>query len=166
MKKLMTVALLGAVACGCTSVQVVKDYGYLNDPQAKMTDVSNNPYYIDYSVDAARVSATGNSSCWFWFFSSDDGCKMSSPGFTFDSGLSAAKDSATFKAVEDAKCDALMGCIYQYTKTSKWLGIYKETSCEVKGFPAHVKSIKLIEDRPVVIEKDKQIIRLKPWETL
>lgn len=166
MKKLMTVAALGVVLAGCTSVKVVKDYGYLNDAQQKMSDCSSNPYYIDYDVADKRVSAEGVSTCWFWFFSSDDGFEMTSPGFTFDAGLSAAKDSATFKAVDNAKCDALMGCIYQYTKTSKWLGIYKETKCEVKGFPANVKSIHMIPDRPVIIDKDKQVIRVKPWEQL
>lgn len=166
MNKLVAVCALAAIGCGCTSVQVVKDYGYINDPQSSMCDVSCNPYQIDYSVDNERVTGEGTSCCWFWLFASDDGCKMASPGFTFDSGLSAAKDSATFKAVDNAKADALMGCIYQYTKTSKWLGIYKETKCQVKGFPAHVKSIKLLEDRPVVIDKDKQIVRIKPWEKL
>ena len=166
MNKMMVAAVCGIALAGCTSVQVVKDYGYLNDAQDKMTDLSSNPYHIDYDVAPERVTAEGMSTCWFWFFASDDGVKMSSPGFTFDSGLAAAKDSATFKAVENAKCDALMGCIYQYTKTSKWLGIYKENKCEVKGFPANVKSINLIQDRPVLIDKDKQVIRLKPWEQL
>ena len=56
--------------------------------------------------------------------------------------------------------------MYRTTKTSKWLGIYKETVSEVKGFPANVKSINLIADRPVAIEKDVQILRIKPWERL
>lgn len=166
MKKLMAVTALGMILAGCTSVQVYKDYGYLNDPQEKMTDQSRTPYYIDYTVGDKRVTGEGSSRCWFWFFSIDDGFSMDGPGFTFDPAMSAAKNSATFKAVESAKCDALMGCIYQYTKTSKWLGIFKETRCEVKGFPANVKSINLIEDRPVVINKDQQIVRIKPWETL
>jgi len=166
MNKIMFTAALGAMLAGCTSVNVVKDYGYLNEAQQGLHDLSHNPYYIDYNVAPQRVTAEGMSSCWCWFFASDDGVAMDSPRFTLDAGVAAAKDSATYKAVENAKCDALMGCIYEYIKTSKWLGFYKETKCSVKGFPASVKSINLIQDRPVVIDKDKQIIRLKPWESI
>ena len=34
------------------------------------------------------------------------------------------------------------------------------------GFPAFVKSIDMTYDRPVLIEKDQQVIRLKNWENL
>jgi hypothetical protein len=44
--------------------------------------------------------------------------------------------------------------------------ICKETKADVKGFPANVKSIELIKDRPVLLEKDQQIIRLNNWETI
>ena len=56
--------------------------------------------------------------------------------------------------------------MYRTTKTSKWLGIYKEIKAEVKGFPANVKSIELINDRPVLLDKEQQVIRLNNWETL
>ena len=161
----MVVAAVAVAVAGCTSVEVTREGSY-NDAQLKMADCSNNPYHIDWDVAKSRVDGVGTSTCWFWFFSSTDGRKYSAPGFTFDSGLSAAKDSATYDAVEKAKCDALLGCMYHTTKTSKWLGIYKETKSEVKGFPANVKSIELINDRPVVLEKEQQVIRLKPWESL
>ena len=102
----------------------------------------------------------------FWFFSSSDGRAYAAPGITFDFGTSAAKDAATYDAVENAQCDALLGCMYRVTKISKWLGIYKETKAEVKGFPANVKSIDLIKDRPVLLDKDQQIIRLNSWEAI
>ena len=165
MKKLMVVATAAAALAGCTSVEITREGSY-NDVQLKMADCSSNPYQIDWDVKNARVDGTGVSTCWFWFFSSTDGRAYSAPGFTFDSGVSAAKDSATFDAVEKAKSDALLGCMYRITKTSKWLGIYKETRADVKGFPADVKNIKLIKDRPVVIQKDQQIIRLSATEKL
>lgn len=166
MNKLTIGAVIAAVAvAGCTSVEITREGSY-NDAQLKMSDWSNSPYHIDWDVAKDRVNGSGSSTCWFWFFASTDGRKYAAPGFTLDSGLSAAKDSATYDAVENAKCDALLGCMYRTTKTSKWLGIYKETKSEVKGFPANVKSIELIADRPVVLEKDQQVIRLKPWETI
>jgi len=165
MKKLMVVSTLAAVMAGCTSVEITREGSY-NDAQLKMSDCSNSPYHIDWDIRHERVSGTGVSTCWFWFFSSSDGHSYASPGFTFDSGVAAAKDSATFDAVENANCDALLGCMYRTTKTSKFFGIYKETKAEVKGFPADVKSIDLIKDRPVILNKDQQVIRVNSWENL
>ena len=154
---------LAAAFAGCTSVEIAREGSY-NDAQLKMRDCSDNPYHIDWDIAHERVTGSGSSTCWCWFFSSSDGRAYDAPGFSFGSGVSAAKDAATYDAVEKAKCDALLGCMYRLTKTSKWLGFYKETKAEVKGFPANVKSIELIKDRPVILEKDKQIIRLNNWE--
>jgi len=165
MKRLLLSAAAAAAFAGCTSIEITREGSY-NDAQLKMSDCSHNPYHIDWDIEKNRVTGEGSSTCWFWFFSSTDGRRYSAPGFTFDSGASSAKDSATYDAVEKAKCDALLGCMYKTTKTSKWLGIYKETKAEVKGFPANVKSIELIRDRPVVLEKDVQIQHVKSWEKL
>lgn len=165
MNKLMMIAAFAAVATGCTSVEITREGSY-NDPQGMMTDLSYNPYTIDWDVKADRVKGEGASTCWFWFFSSTDGFAYAAPGFTFDSGVRAAKDSATFHAVEEANSDALLGCMYRITKTSKWLGIYKETRAEVIGFPANVAKISLVKERPVIISKDQQIVRLPIGETL
>ena len=165
MKKLVAITALAAVFAGCTSVEITREGSY-NDAQLKMRDCSDNPYHIDWDIAHERVYGTGGSSCLFWFFSLSDGHAYAAPGFTFDAGVSAAKDAATYDAVEKAKCDALLGCMYRTTKTSKWLGIYKEVKAEVKGFPANVKSIELINDRPVLLDKEQQVIRLNNWETL
>ena len=165
MKNIMMAMAAVAVFAGCTSVQVTREGSY-NDAQLKMRDCSDNPYHIDWDIGHERVDGSGSSTCWFWFFSFSDGRAYSAPGFTFDAGASAAKDAATFDAVEKAQCDALLGCMYRVTKTSKYLGIYKETTAEVKGFPANVKSIELIKDRPVLLDKDHQIVRLNNWETI
>jgi hypothetical protein len=165
MKKLAIVAVAAAVFAGCTSVEITREGSY-NDAQLKMEDISENPYHIDWDVAPARVEGVGSSTCWCWFFASTDGRSYSAPGFTFDSAVSAAKDAATYDAVEKAQSDALLGCMYRVTKTSKWLGFYKETKAEVKGFPANVKSIELNKDRPVLVDKDLQIIRLPSWEKL
>jgi len=166
MNRMLIITAVGALAfAGCTSVEVTRE-GTYNDAQLKMSDHSNDPYHIDWDVADKRVYGSGTSTCWFWIFASNDGRKYAAPGVTFDSGVAAAKDSATFDAVSKAKCDALLGCMYRTTKTSKWLGIYKETKSDVKGFPANVKSIELLKDRPVIVDNDKQIVRLKNWETL
>ena len=165
MKKLAIVTVVAALFAGCTSVEITREGSY-NDAQLKMTDISDNPYHIDWDVAKERVDGEGRATCWCWFFASSDGRSYSAPSFTFDAAVSAAKNAATYDAVEKAKSDALLGCMYRVTKTSKWLGFYKETKAEVKGFPANVKSIELSKDRPVLVDNDVQIIRLPSWEKL
>ena len=162
MKKLLGFVLLSASVSGCISVDTYREGAV--DPQAGLSDNSANPYKINYTLGQQRVKGTGKSECWCWFFSSNDGKHMNYPGFCMDAGISSAKESATFDAVDSAKADALMGAMYRYTKTSKWLGFYKSVECEVVGFPAFVSGIEKIEDRPVIINKEEQVIRLKPWE--
>ena len=163
MKTVYIVSALLAAACGCTSVDIYRE-GVV-DPQLYLTDTSHNPYHIDFDVGKERVKGSGKSTCWFWFFAGDDGRHMPSPGFSLG-GVKTAKDSATFDAVESSKADTLVGAQYRYTCTSKWFGIYKEVACDVVGFPAFVKSIEMVSEHPVLIEKDQQVIRLKNWETL
>ncbi len=163
MKKVCIISALLAAVCGCTSVDVYREGDV--DPQRYLTDWSNNPYHINFDIGKERVKGKGESTCWFWFFSGTDGRHMPSPGFSIG-GVRSAKDSATFDAVESAKADTLVGAQYRYTCTSEWLGIYKSVQCEVLGFPAFVKGVELIDERPVLIEKDQQVIRLKNWERL
>lgn len=164
MKKLLIPALvLGLATCGCVSVDTYREDGV--DGLQYLSDKSYNPYYIDYTIGKDRVEGTGKSTCWFWFFGGNDGRHLNPPGFGIG-GIQSAKEAATFDAVESAKADTLVGAQYRYTCTSKWLGIYKEVDCSVRGFPAFVKSANLIEDRPVLLDKDAQVIRLKNWENL
>jgi hypothetical protein len=163
MKKVYIISAMLAAACGCTSVDIYREGDV--DPQRYLTDLSHNPYHINFDVGKERVKGSGKSTCWFWFFAGDDGRHMPSPGFSLG-GVKTAKDSATFDAVESAKADTLVGAQYRYTCTSKWLGIYKEVACDVIGFPAFVKGVEMVTERPVLIEKDQQVIRLKNWETL
>lgn len=164
MKKLMIPAAIAALACGCTSINTYRDGEVY--PQEGLQDYSSNPYRIDYDLGKERVKGVGKSECWCWFFSSGDGRHMMYPGVCFDSGVATAKESATFDAAENSKADAIMGAMYRYTKISKWFGFYKSVDCEVIGFPAKVSGIKKIEDRPVLLRKEDQVIRLKPWEKL
>ena len=161
-KMLVPMVFACAAVCGCVSTDTYRDGAV--DPQQGPDDVSLNPYKINYDLGKTRVKGSGRSECWFWFFSSNDGRHMAYPGFCFDSGISSAKESATFDAVEGANADALVGAMYKYTKTSKFLGIFKSVDCEVIGFPAKVIGVEKIEDRPVRIHKDEQVIRIKTWE--
>jgi len=163
-KSLMASAIAAVALTGCVSID--KYHEGPVDPQQGLADLSANPYKINYDIEKDRKTGTGHSECWFWIFSCNDGRHMATPGITFDSGLRSAKESATYDVVDKAKADALVGALYKYTKTSKWLGIYRSTDCEVIGYPAHVKSVEMIADegRPVIISKDQQLVRVKGWE--
>ena len=164
MKKMIVLPALLAMVCGCTSVDLYREglVDALEYPAAGSYDA----WRIQWNVGKDRVKGRGVSECWFWFFSFNDGHHMSPPRFSFG-GVKMAKESATFNAVESANADTLVGAAYGYTCTSKWLGIYKQVACEVQGYPAFVKGIELLEDdRPVLLDKDQQVIRLKKWENL
>ena len=163
MKKMIPLAML-AIGCGCTSVDIYRE-GAVDALEYPSAD-SYDAWRIKWNVGAERVKGTGKSECWFWFFSFNDGRHMTPPGFSFG-GVKTAKESATFDAVEKVKADTLVGAAYRYTYTSKWLGIFKEVNCEVQGVPAYVKGIEMLSDeRPVLLEKDQQVIKIKKWETL
>lgn len=163
MKKLLIPALAALALVGCKTVNEYREGDV--DGLAFLDDTSRNPYHITYDVEKERVTANGVSDTWFWFFSSTDGHHMTPPGFGVGA-VRAAKESATYNAVEAANADTLVGALYRYTTTSEYLGIHKSVKCQVTGYPAHVKSIEMTEDRPVLIGKDQQVIRLKNWENL
>lgn len=161
MKQMMMVAGAALLMAGCsTSYHVERD----TQLAPTMSDGSCNPYYIDYTIRSERVKGTGTSSCWFWIFASSDGRSAPVPSPDVNWGIHAAKASATYDALENAKADALMGTLYRY-KVSDYF-FYKEVECEATGFPANMKSVNMIQDKPVVLPKDVQVIRIKPWETL
>lgn len=163
-KMMIPLAMTGLMLCGCLSTDTYRDGDI--DPQRGLQDNSANPYVIDYKIRPQRVKGKGRSDCWCWFFASNDGRHMTAPGFTFDSSVRSAKESATFDAVAAAKADTMVGAIYTYTQNSTWLGFHKWVECEVIGFPADVAGVEKVESRPVLLKKDEQVIRVKPWEKL
>lgn len=160
MKQMILAAGAALLMAGCTSFHVERD----TQLAPTMTDGSCNPYYIDYSIKNERVKGTGMASCWFWIFASSDGRFAPVPTFDASRSVHAAKASATYDALENAKADALMGTLYRYKVNDYFF--YKEVECEATGFPANMKSVNMIQDKPVVLSKDSQVVRLKPWETL
>jgi hypothetical protein len=160
MKKLIWSIGCVGLLCGCVSSRMDRDV----DPQAGLSDYSHSPYYINYDIATNRVNGSGSATCWFWFFASDDGRYTPPAGVTFDACTRAAKGAATYDAIKKSGADALVGALYHYTTTDYFF--YSETKCEAVGFPAYVKSVRQISKRPVVLEKDVQVIQLEPWEKL
>ena len=163
-KMLIPVAMASAMLSGCLSTDTWRDGDV--DAQDYLQDNSANPYRINFDIRSNRVKGTGRSDCWCWFFATNDGRHMTLPGYTFDASVRSAKESATYDAVTGAKAATLVGAIYTYTKNSTWFGFHKWVDCEVIGFPADVKGVEKIESRPVLLHKDEQVIRIKPWEKL
>lgn len=160
MKQMLMAAAAALLMAGCTSFHVERD----TQLAPTMSDYSSNPYYIDYSIKNDRAKGTGTASCWFWWFVSSDGKFAPVPSMDLSRAVRAAKASATYDALENGNADALMGALYRY-KVKDYF-VYQKIECEATGFPANMKSVNMIQDKPTILPNDVQIVRLKPWETL
>ncbi len=168
MQKLFIPMIIAAtLAAGCTTYHTDRGAQAHEAPTALM-----GPYYhTDWEVSPTRITATSKAGVLFgWLLLSDgkDAKLPSTPAdhfFPSSRSIYAAKSDATYNALTNAKADDLLGAIYQYEHTN-YLWIYQTTKCTVQGFPATMKGVKIIEDKPVVINNDQQIIRINAWDNL
>ncbi|MBQ9693617.1 MAG: hypothetical protein IJV69_02550 [Kiritimatiellae bacterium] len=166
MKKVMVLAgLVLAVLTGCVSYHTERDTQALASPSA-----GHAPNYrTEWKISNERTTAHGSAQVWFSLFVSGDAKYAEVPGFPAffptDRAVQKAKSAATYEACEKTKADALLGVAYKY-KVTNYFYIFSTVDCEVVGYPANVTGLKLQEDQPILIDKTKGILRLKPWETL
>ncbi len=128
-------------------------------------------YYTQYEVSPTKVKASGTSKVWFWLFTSGD------PKYAdIDYGsfwdcfwpsryaVNRAKSAATYDACEKAKADHLLAATYRYVVTNYFF--VSTVKCEVSGFPATGTGVKWVERKPILIEKNKEIIYVEPHEVV
>ena len=166
MKQLLPTAALALLALtGCTSyhteraTQALVNPGPLNGPE----------YRTEWDISQKKVTAEGTAHVNFWVFTSGENKYADVPGlnlgfFPTDRAIHKAKAAATYEACVQNKADALLGVTYSYKVTDYFFTSTVE--CTVQGFPATVTGLKLLEDKPVLIDKGKEVIRIKPHETL
>lgn len=150
---------------GCTSYYTERGAQSQVDPYPTLPP----GYRTEWNVAEQRTKAEGSARVWFWFFTSGDPKHAEVPGlnmpfFPSDRAIYRAKAAATYNACEQANADALLGVSYKYTVTNYFFT--SKVECEVVGFPATITALKFREDQPVLIDKSKEIIRIKPWERL
>ncbi len=166
-KVLFPLAVMAMVFSGCTT--------YYTDRSAQSrvnpTQAGGADYFTKWKVDDARVEAESSAAVLFGLFLLDE-----NKNFDLDDGVGAtftpsgravraAKMGATYDACEQNNADNLLGAIYTY-KVTNFCYIVQTVDCKVQGYPAFMNGVEFIESKPWVIEKDQEVIQLKPYETL
>ena len=174
--KVLSLLVVAAAAVfaltGCTTYYKDAAADYLYRPEI----TAGAPYYTEYSIADKRVTGKGNASVLFGIFQfaeQKECLTMRNPNLSFLQQLSQIF-SPTYKAVENAKnvalynacaeneADHLMGLTFDYI-IRDYL-IYASVECHAKGFPAQVKGIKMVDKKPIILNKWQKIEYIAPHE--
>lgn len=175
MKK--TVIMLFAVGittlfCSCTTYYKDSGADYLIRPRS----VSNAPYCTEYTLKNERVQARGEASVLLGIFQIAENKRCLSVFNPNLSILSILDDliSPTFRAVTNAKsialynaceqnnADQLLGVTFDYIVHDYFF--FARVDCTVRGFPAKIKGLKMIEKKPIILNKWQKIEYIAPHE--
>jgi hypothetical protein len=139
MKKLLTVALVAAVACGCISVNK-NDGGESN----LRPTICKDCVHETYAVGDKTVSATETIQCVLNIFAwgSTASHIADQAEFSGFGPVAKAKNGAYAKACEAAKCDQIAGARYKIT-TEDYV-VYKKVKCEITGYPVTMTGVKVV----------------------
>lgn len=140
MKKLLVATVVGAIACGCVSVNK-NDGGESN----LRTCVVKDRVYEKYSVSDKAVSGADEIHCLFGFICwgssashiADQTDDLLSFGMKFK-----AKNGAYANACDAGNCDQLFGTRYKIT--TKDYFVYAKCKAEVTGYPAKVTGVEIL----------------------
>ena len=149
-----TVLALAAMT-GCTSTY--RDGGAAN--LAMPNSAAMPKYTTQYSVSPERIAASGEASVLLWIFHSSESkyCLwQDNPNSSFAYRISGvfsptrlcvdnAKRMAVYNAVTQKDADLLLGAAFEYP-IEDYL-FFTRVKCNVKGFPATVKSVTLVEKK-------------------
>lgn len=175
--KTLTFLLAGTIGAlltttGCTTYYCDAGADYLE----RQESVSRSPYYTEFEVSQNRISGQGESSVLLWIFQFSDGkycLRNRNPRLSLanqvleflsptQKAVGNAKNSALYNACESAPADQLLGTAFEY-KITNYL-FYSTVECNVKGFPATVKGVKMLEKQPVILNNWQKIEYLAPYE--
>lgn len=166
MKRMMMLAGLALLALtGCTSYYTERGA----QAQVNPAPEAGPTYRPEWEIMDKRIKAEGSAHVVLWLFTSGESKFAEVPGSKLSisptsRAIHLAKAAATYTACEKSNADALLGVMYRYKVTDFFFTSTVE--CEVTGYPATMTGLKMREDQPVLVDKDKAIIRIKPWETL
>lgn len=141
MKKLIAVAAIATIACGCISVNQ-NDGGDDNLKPAIVKDV----IHAKYKVGNNEITATDKINCLFGFItwgSSATHVADNAPNGFFKTDK--AKNGAYANACDAGKCDELVATRYKVTTEDYF--VFARVTAEVKGYPANVTGVEVIEDK-------------------
>lgn len=173
-KLLLLSGLVGLTLALTGCVSYYKDAGadYLKRPQG----LAPAPYYTEYQINQEKISGKGESAVLFWLFHSSDGkyCQLvTAPHLSIAEQIAEifsptqraifnAKSSAMYQACENSSADQILGATFEYRITNYFFFVTVE--CTAKGYPAMVKSVKMLEKQPIILNSWQKVEYLKPHE--
>lgn len=151
MKKIISMAAIAAIACGCVTVNK-NDGGESNLKMKVCKDIIHEKI----SVGDKRVSAEDTIHCLFGLISwgssathdadlaegSQDTAKLFGLMAPPLSPMQKAKNGAYANACDSAKCDQLVATRYKVTCEDYY--VYKKFKAEINGYPAKVEGVEVV----------------------
>ena len=139
MKKLMMMAAVAMVVCGCVTVN--KNDGGESDLRQK---VCKDIIHEKISVAEQTVSAQDQVQCLFGFIcwgstATHHADQAEFSGFGYKA---AAKNGAYANACDAGKCDQLVGTRYKVTTEDYF--VYAKCKVEVTGYPAKLEGVEVV----------------------
>ena len=164
--------VLAAILCGCTTYYRDSGADYLIRPQT----TAGAPYYTEFEINNKQITSGGNAAVLLGFIQIAENKRCLSvinPQLSIFSiiddilsptykAISNAKNIALYNACTENNADQLLGVTFDYT-VKDYL-FYAKVNCTVKGFPAKVKGVKMIDKKPIILNKWQKIEYVKPHE--
>ena len=157
MNKLMMTAI-GLVVCsvttGCISEATTKGGTYANLPDPTPDEYQIHWENEDNTIEMTAIACGG----WFGIFGHNDNApwmlrdqEQAKTFGPFDLGRrytteSKARNAALYKACQQAKCDALIGAMYE-VETESFGPFFEMSRCTVKGWPARITGIEKVTNK-------------------
>lgn len=175
MKKIMfmlAAVLFVSVLTGCTTYYRDSGADLLYRPPI----IQGAPYYTEYEVSQERISATGEASVLFGIFQFAENKKcltVRDPELSVFSilkdlisptqrAVDNARSVARYNACEKSNADQLLGVTCDY-KIVDYM-FFAKVDCIVRGFPAKVKAVRMMNKKPVILNKWQKVEYLAPHE--
>ena len=174
MKKVMLflAAAITVLLSGCTTYYRDAGADYLT----RMNTLPGAPYYTEFELQEKQVQATGEASVFLGIFQIAENKRclsvinpnlsvfsilddILSPTYT---AISNAKSVALYNACEQNNADQLLGTTFDYVVKDYF--VFATVNCIVKGFPAKVKGVKMIEKKPIILNKWQKIEYVNQYE--
>ena len=176
MKKVMGIMALSCLAAvlfsGCTTYYRDSGADGLYRPQV----APGAPYYTEFEIEKDMCSAQGEAAVLLGMFQLAENKRCQSiynPHLSFFSiltdffsptnrAVTNAQNIALYNACEKSNADQLLGVTFDYVITDYFF--YAKVNCVAKGFPAKVKAVKMIDKKPIILNKWQKIEYVAPHE--
>ena len=157
MKKLL-MGMIGVATCsvmtGCISEASSKGGTYANLPDPKPDEYQIHWENEENKIEMSATACGG----WFGVFGKSDNTpwmlrdqEQTQTFGPFNMGRiytteSKARNAALYKACQQAKCDALIGAMYE-VKSESFGPFFEVSRCTVKGWPARIIGIEKVSNK-------------------